>query len=300
MTILLIGAPGNVGTFAAEDLLARVGPGGVRALAVDDHAATALGELGVADIVHADLRAPASLPPAFDGVSRLLLITPFVPDQAELEFAALDAAERAGVERVVKLSPTHADRQRYPVTPANAAPHVRSEAYAAETGLPLTVVRAEAFATNLMAQVPAIAAGVLAYPAGPSRMTWTDNRDIGESLAAVVASDALGDDVLQITGPEALTFAELAERVASAVGAPVRYVDTEPQQWRAQLEAAGVPAYWAQALVEMFACYRDHGPVLTDTVQNLLGRPARPIDEFLRTHLAPAVAAAGTPLTAQQ
>ena len=290
--ILLIGAPGNIGTAAAAALLARVGRDGLRAGAVYDAAATALRELGLTDVVRADLRDPASLDRAFPGVERLVLITPFVPDQADLEIAALDAAARAGVERVVKLSPTHADRDRYPVTPANSTPHVVSEAHAARLGLPLTIVRAEAFTSNLLAQVPAIAGGLLVYPGGDAGMTWTDPRDIGDAMAVVATSEQPAREVLWVTGPEALPFAELAARISTAVGSPVHYVDADPVQWRAQLEAAGLPAYWADALVEMFACYRDHGPVRTDTVAELLGHPARPVDVFLRQSLAPAVATA--------
>lgn len=287
---LLIGAPGTIGTPTAQALVAAGRP--LRAVAVDDGAAEALRGLGVPDVVRADLRDPASLDGALAGVDTLVLITPFVPDQAALEIAALDAAQRAGVARTVKLAPTHADRDRYPTTPANSAASVASEAHAAEHGIPLTVVRAEAFATNLLAQVPAIAAGALVYPAGTSAMTWTDPRDIGESLAAVALADRPAGEVLEVTGPEALPFDELAARVSAAVGREVRYVDADPGQWRTQLEAVGLPAYWAAALVEMFACYRDRGPVRTDTVARLLGRPARPVDEFLTGRLAPAVAAA--------
>ncbi len=288
--ILLIGAPGTIGTHTALGLLERVGASGVRAVAVDDVAVGTLRELGVTDVVRADLRQPASIDAAMDGVDRLVLITPFVPDQELLETTAMDAAARRGVQRVVELSPTHEDREAYPRTPANSVPHVRSETHAADSGLPVTVVRAEAFATNLPAQVPAIAAGVVSCPAAGARMTWTDVEDVGESLAAVADADEPGPDTVQVTGPEALTFAEPAERITSAVGHPVRYVDAEPEPWREQPQAAGLPPFRAAALVEEFTCYRDHGPVLTDTVAHLLGRPARPVDAFLRSRLAPAVA----------
>jgi uncharacterized protein YbjT (DUF2867 family) len=284
---LLIGAPGNIGSHAARELLSRGAP--VRALAVDENAATQLRELGVTDVVIADLRRPEDLPAVFAGVERLLLITPYVPDQTVLETNAIRAAADAGVRRVVKLSPTHADTGRYPKTPANSAAHVASEQILAGTGIETTIVRAEAFATNLLAQVPLIAQGMVVYPHSSVRMTWTDNADIGAVLAAATLAAEHVGDVVWATGPEDLTFAELADRIGTAVGRRIRYVDIDPQAWRDQLVAAGLPQWWADALVEMFAAYRDHGPVVSGDVERLLGRPPHRIDRFLHEQLAPAV-----------
>jgi hypothetical protein len=83
---------------------------------------------------------------------------------------------------------------------------------------------------------------------------------------------------------------ELAERIGSGVGREVVHVEPPIEAWRDGLVQAGVPDWWADALVELFEAFnrRVEAPV-TDGVERLTGRPARPIEAFLQDFLAPAV-----------
>lgn len=277
--ILLTGATGQVGLRLARRLAPRAG---VRALARSDSAAAALRELGI-DVVRGDLADPATLPPALEGVDTLFLLTPFSPDQAQLEHNALDAGRE--LRKVAKLS---AINRGIAISKA----HEEIARRLRESGLQASILHADFFVSNLFTQLDPIRNGQLIYPAdGTARRAFVDPEDIAEVAAAeLTAEDPVGGD-LAITGPESLTFAELAERISAGLGRKVALVDPPANAWRDGLVAAGVPGFYADALVELFE--RDIKPVgaiaPTPDVRRVLGRPAQSVDRFIRDELAPAL-----------
>ena len=99
MTVLVIGATGELGSEVARALVARGFE--VRAMS---RRAPGRGLDGIWRIVQADLRDPSSLTAAFGGVRRVFLVSSPTKDQVEVETNAIVAAETAGVEHVVKVS----------------------------------------------------------------------------------------------------------------------------------------------------------------------------------------------------
>lgn len=288
MKILLTGATGNVGAHVAAALAGR---DDVRVLALTEADGEALARQGHRDVVLGDLARPETLPPAFGGVGRLFLLTPFVPDQLELEGNALDAAETAGVGRVVKVSFAMDGPDGGPIT--QAKPHQEIERRLAGSEAAATVLRPEWIATNLLAQVEPIRGGRLVYPSPPHvRHNPMDPRDIAEAAVAALLADEPQTGAFDLTGHEALTLPELAGRIGEAVGRKIVHVEPPMAAWRDGLVGIGVPDWWADALVELFGAFnrRVEAPVTGD-LERLTGRPARPVDEFLREYLAPAVGA---------
>jgi uncharacterized protein YbjT (DUF2867 family) len=230
--------------------------------------------------VRGDLADPATLGRAFDGASRVLLVTPFSPQQTALETNALDAAQAAGVERVVKLAVMDAA----PGTEvAMTRSHRAVERQLCERGMAHTILHADWFASNVIAQIDLIRGGVLTYPYADAQTAPIDPRDIAEVAANSLTSDAQADQVLELTGPEAITFRETADHLAAVTGRPVTFVDASPEDFRAGLTAFGAPAWQADALVELLEGYsrRTQSPV-RNGVEQMLGRPARSFDTYLR------------------
>lgn len=281
MSILLTGATGLVGSRVAASL---AGHAGVRALARSDRAAAAL-EADGGHPVRGDLDEPATLAAAFAGVERLFLLTPFGERQAAQEHAALDAAEQAGVTGVVYLSLIGTD-----LDIAFARPHAQIEARLAAGPWRTTVLRPDFFAQNLHGQTDLIRGGQLIFPAGRAALAPVDVADIAAAAAAALTADRQPAGTYTLTGPERLTFAQVAEQVTAAVGHHVTYIDAPANAWREGLLAAGVPAPQADGLVEMFDTYKQTGGTwVTGGVQRLTGRPARPLVAFLADELAPAL-----------
>jgi uncharacterized protein YbjT (DUF2867 family) len=286
MKILLTGATGNVGAHVAAALAGR---SDVRALALTEANAEALARQGLRDVVLGDLARPETLSRAFGGVDRLFLLTPFVPNQLELESNALDAAEAAGVGRVVKVSFAMDGPDGEPIT--QARPHREIERRLPVSEMAATVLRPEWIATNLLAQVEPIRGGQLVYPSPPHvQHNPMDPRDIAGAAVAALLADEPPTGAFDLTGPEALTLPELAGRIGGAVGREVVHVEPPIGAWRDGLVGIGVPDWWANALVELFEAFnrRVEAPVTGD-LERLTGRSARPVDEFVREYLAPAV-----------
>jgi uncharacterized protein YbjT (DUF2867 family) len=90
-----------------------------------------------------------------------------------------------------------------------------------------------------------------------------------------------------LTGPEALSAAEVAERLSAAVGREVRYVDLTADAFGQALAGAGLPGWLVDALVEgnrLLAA--GHGATVTDEVARVTGRPPRTFDQFVADHRA--------------
>ncbi len=277
--ILLIGATGTVGSHAARLLAGRPD---VRALVRSDAAAAKAAELGV-EPVRGDLALPETLPAALAGVDRLLLATPFRPDQLKLELNAVEAAEAAGVGHVVKLSALDAAPG---VDVAMTRVHRLVEQQLGERGVPHTVLRPDWFASNAGAQVDLIRGGLLTYPYGDAVTAPVDPRDIAEVAVAALTDGEPRGEVVELTGPAPLSFRDSAERIAAVTGRPVSFLEASPEDWHGGLVAAGIEGWYADALVEIIAGYAQRtGDPVRSGVPDRLGRPARSFDDWVRDEL---------------
>jgi uncharacterized protein YbjT (DUF2867 family) len=284
--ILLIGASGTIGSEVVPLLAELADRKDVRALARSRESAAAIERLGAATVA-GDLAVPDTLPRAFADVERLMLITPFCPQQTQLELNALAAAERAGVERVVKLSVLDAAPG---VEVAMTRGHRAVERALAHSKLQGTVLRADWFASNFSSQVELMRGGVIAYPFAEARIAPIHPADVAAAIAAALTSEPPLPELLELTGPQTLTFRQIADLISTSSGRPLELIEADPADWRAGLVAFGLPAWHADALVELIEAYaRRDGQVVRDGVERALGRPARYFDAFLREHLIPAL-----------
>jgi len=277
--ILLLGGTGQVGLRVAKLLQGR---GDVRALAHSDASAQTLEQLGV-EVVHGDLGRPETLATAFAGVETLFLLTPFSPEQLRQEQNVLDAA--AALRRVVKVSAINDSDI------AIAKAHREIGRRLLERELEVTLLRPDFFVSNVLAQLDLIRSGQLVYPAGEARRTFVDPLDIAEvAVAELTAETPVGGELI-VTGPESLGFADVGARLGAGLERAVEFVDAPASAWREGLLAAGVPEFYADALVELFE--RDIKPTgtvaPTSDVERVLGRPPHPVDRFIRDELAAAV-----------
>ena len=88
-----------------------------------------------------------------------------------------------------------------------------------------------------------------------------------------------------LTGPEALTFADMAHQLSRAIGRTITFVDVPPEAMRAALADLGFPAWQADGLLEEFAMYRRNEAAEVESgVRDALGRPPRSFDDFARDY----------------
>ncbi len=281
MIVLVIGATGELGSEVARLLVGR----GVEVRAMT-RTADPPGLEGVHAIVRADLRDVATLGPAFAGVRRVFLVSSPTRDQLTVETNAIVAAERAGVDHVVKVS-------NLPITGLESGLHGTHRALErrlAQSPVTSTVLQPSFFISVLRRQVALLRGGRLVLPTGAGLLAWIDPRDIAAVGAAVLADPAAHPDTLRLTGPDALTADGLARRIELAVGREIALVQPELARWRDGLSASGMDPWLVESTVHLYeAVARGALAEVSPDVERVLGRRARPIDGWLREVLVSSV-----------
>ncbi|MFD4407478.1 NAD(P)H-binding protein [Nocardia sp. NPDC058499] len=281
-TILVTGATGTIGSALVPALRARGAT--VRAMTRDPGHVTP----GVETVV-ADLRDPVSVTAALEGVDAVFLNSPSAPDAAALQIRFTDLAHDAGVNRLVLLS-QYAARTDSPVRFLRW--HAEVEAHVQQLGLDHTVLRPNLYLQALLAFAGTIAQGWFAAPIGDAAVSAIDIRDIAETAAAVLTTTGHTGHTYTLTGPRAVTHAEIAAAISTATGHSITFRDAPPDQFAAAL--AGFPLWQRDGLVEDYAHYaRGEAADVHTSVADLTGHPARDITDFARDYAA-AFTPAGT------
>ncbi len=262
--VVVTGATGTIG----RALVARGAP--VRAVVRDVAAARDRLPAG-AELVAADFRDPDALDRALGGASGLFLVS----NDPALEPAVVDAAARTGAPYVVKSSA---------IGFGDAPPpgHAAAEEHLARSGLPHAVLRPNAFMQTLAGYLPRLVEpdGTFELPAGEGRTAFVDAADIAAVAAEVLLRPPPTGTVHLVTGPEALTMADVAATLAARLGRPVAYRPIGVDRARARLAERIGPM--AGFLVEHYANVAAGGfATVTTTVPDLTGHPARSLDAYV-------------------
>ncbi|GGK83556.1 NAD(P)-dependent oxidoreductase [Planomonospora parontospora subsp. parontospora] len=283
-TVLITGATGTVSS-ALMDALQGTGLG-LRALVREASGADGPRGRG-AEVFVGDLGDARSLPPAFEGVQDVWLLTPNGPRAPEHSMNAVWAARQAGVERIVRLSVVGA---------AHDAPnrsgrlHALSDRETERCGMRWTILRPHWFMQNLLNEAGDVSAtGTFSLNMASARIGMIDARDIAECAARVLLDgpDRHHGETYTLTGPRSVTFDEVADRLSLALGRPVAYVPVGHDAKRGALLGHGVPKWIADMLEEYARAYAaGWGDFTTGTVADLLGRPPRDVADFVRDHAA--------------
>lgn len=236
-SILITGATGNTGAPLIRQLLSR-GTGSSRILAGVRHPLQAREALPAPDveIVPFDFAKPDSFS-ILEETERLFLLRPPALADVSRYFAPLiDAAVRAGIEHVVFLSVQGADRQSW-------VPHHKIEKLIGESGLPHTFLRPSYFMQNFTTTLREDIRDRdrIFLPAGEALFNPVDARDIARVAAEALLHPAkYRNEAVDVTGPENLTFAQMADILSEELGRPIRYESPNPLYflWRTWKEAA--------------------------------------------------------------
>jgi uncharacterized protein YbjT (DUF2867 family) len=232
-----------------------------------------------------DLEQPGSLDAALDGVTRALLISPLHPRQVEWQGNFVEAARRAGAVHIVKLS----GLGTAPNSPLRSGRwHAQTERHIADAGLPWTYLHPPFFMQNFLRSATAIAVqGVLVAAMQAGKIAMVDARNVAAVAVAALTLDGHVGKTYTITGPEALSFQEVAQKLAAATGRPVTYQNVPLATVRQEMVANGLPAWLIEVRMEFATALRDgYAAVVTDTVQAVAEQPARTFDAFAHEHAA--------------
>ena len=279
--ILIAGATGTNGRALIEALRndSRVR---LRALVRDPESPSADFGDGV-EVVKGDLASPESLTAAFDSVSKAYVVTAIHPDTRTLFGNFFEAARAADVSQIVKFSGLGASSD----SPSEVIrQHGDTDDVLRASGLPYTIIRPNSFHQNMLGQAASVAAtGSFYLPLGDARQSTIDVRDIAEITATILTSDGHLGKSYDLTGPESLSFQDVAAILSDVAGQPVTYTAITPAEAEAAYLELGMPEWIAKVLAEIQALFATgaYADVLPDT-ERLLGRRPTSFRQFAEDH----------------
>ncbi len=280
MLVLVTGATGKIGSELVKQL-ASVGTQ-VRALVHDPEKAVALKGSNV-DIVIGDLAKPETLDAALEGVERVFSLVPSTPNSLELETNLLKAIKPTNVQQIVKLSSIEASEN----SPASLfRDHWLGEQGFQKSGIPFTVIRPNAFYQNLPLFAQSIKSeDTFSVPLKNAKVGFIDTRDIALVAAKVLTENGHEGKVYTISGPELLSYHDVAEKLSVYLDRRITYVDVTLEDFKNTLLTWGIPDLFAQRLVAAWGVIGDGKfDFLTNTFNEITKSHPRSFDEFLNDY----------------
>ncbi|MCH7481376.1 MAG: SDR family oxidoreductase [Chloroflexi bacterium] len=272
--ILVTGATGNVASILIPTLLQSGQQ--VRGLVHEEAKASGLRDQG-AEVVVADLEKPETLDAAVAGVERIYLVIDNGPNGAQHGINLIDAVKRSGGRpHVVRQGMFGDSRSRL------NDQHEQVAAALAESGLPVTTLRPTFFMQNTLAGAQSVAsAGQLYWAMNDAKLAMIDIRDIAECAAAVLTSDGHVGEAYILTGPQAVSFHDVANALSGALNKPVTYINVPNEALVQSMTEMGIPEWTAQGFAELMDGFKDgFAKEATDNVERLTGHPARSVETF--------------------
>jgi NAD(P)H dehydrogenase (quinone) len=240
MALIVTGASGNFGRGAVEGLLKRVPAKELILVSRTPEKLARYAELG-AQVRRGDFDNAASLPAAFAGGEKMLMISAMrVGKRIKPHTDAINAAVQAGVKHVVYTSTIGAE-------PSNPSLAVRDHRVTEEvlrgSGLTWTALRNSQY-TDAIVEVAApiaIAAGRWQSSCGDGKIAPVVRQDCVDCAVAVMATSGHENTVYNITGPELLSYRQIAALMAEISGKPIKYDVVSDDDMYAMFDSLGIP-----------------------------------------------------------
>lgn len=276
--ILITGATGNVGSEIARQLIAQ----GVRPkifVRDTDKLSDLIGIDGY-DVAPGDFNDEAAFEAALEGVSAIYMVTNQSDAFRDALKRMVKQIEPKGIKNFVLLSAEgDADSDVFFVQRTGEL-----EDIVKATNLPWTILRPDWFMQNFAGFV---AMGMVAFPAGPGKTSFTDVRDVAEVAIKALTEAGHTHRTYRLTGPDAMTFEGAAKRISATLGREIPFVAISPDDLRDGLIAQGAEPWYAQMNADMtFALREGFSFSPSNDIRFLLGREARSIETFVADHAA--------------
>jgi len=212
----------------------------------------------------------------FAGITGMFLLWPPGVRVQRVYPSLLEAAESRGVRQVVFLSILGADKLRM-------VPHRAIEKLLLESGMDWVFLRSAYFMQNL--------SGIHAQeireqneiflPAGRGKLGLVDVRDLA-AVASRALLEGFQNQVLEITGPQALDFYQAADIFSRVLGRPIYYRDPAVPSFFLRMRRRAVPVGLVVFMIlEYLATKLGKSGQVTNQVERILNRPATPLELFV-------------------
>ena len=218
---------------------------------------------------------------ALEGVEKVFLLPPLLPNQLEVMNAFVDAAKRAGVRHIAKLSAIGVDDETQPTA---IKWHGANEQHIRESGVAFTFLRPNSFMQNFFTYFPP-RNGAIYLPWGHGTASFVDTRDIASVAAKVLVSDGHEGKIYTLTGPATLGIAEVARILSEMTRREFKYVDVPEAAARDGMLQAGVPPWQVDLVMELHAVNKQNRwSAVTSDIEKVTGTHPTDFAQFARDH----------------
>jgi uncharacterized protein YbjT (DUF2867 family) len=289
-TILVTGATGNVGSEVSKQL-SNILDINIKAAI---HSADSLKRLKEnnkkIEAVQIDYNKPETLKKALKNVDKLFFLSRDSPIMTELASNVITEAKNAGIKHIVRLSAKGADVK---AESPSLRLHRQVEEIIEESGIPYTILRPNEFMQNFInLHGPSIRSNNAFHMAvGDARVSIIDVRDIAAVAVKTLTEDVNNDrhksKVYTLTGPEALSYYQIAEILSGITGRKISYVNLSEGDFRRSLKEAGVDDWFIYVVLFMLDSYYRKGiaaQVFT-AVEEVIGKKPTSFSQFVNDHV---------------
>jgi len=279
--ILVTGSTGTVGSELVRQLSAKDVQ--VRAFARSSEKAKTLKRANV-EITSGDMGEPETIEKALAGVDKVFLLSSPDLNQVALQGNVVDASKNAGVQHIVKLSALGVS----PDSPVSIARlHAQTEKQIEDSGIAYTHLRPHFFMQNFFMFAATIKEKGEFYSAmKDAKTSIVDVRDVAAVAVAVLTESGHEGKTYNITGPEAISYPEAAEKLSAAIGKKVNYVDIPLAALKQGMMDMGMPEWFADDLAKLTEFFSSGqtafvSPVVTEVAR----KPGITFDRFVKDYV---------------
>ena len=278
--ILFTGLTGAVGT----EIIKLLPEYDIRArgLVRNPDKADAIRAAGV-EVIPGDLEDQNAVNAALQGCDRAFLLMANSRQQLELEKSFVDAAVEAGVGHIVKMSANGADSNS---TALLKRYHGDAEQYIRESGLRYTLVRPNFFMQNMLHIAGSIVEQDKFFmPMRDGQVGIIDVRDVARFILAVLTGSGHDGKTYEITGPELVSFHDIASQLSEVTGREISYIDQPAAEFKQSLRHWVPDDWYVETVSELFELIaQGSGALLNDEYTRVTGRAPTTPRRFFRDY----------------
>lgn len=233
--------------------------------------------------VHVNLATGEGITKAFEGVDKAFFLSPpGFADQYAMLSPLIQEAKRRGLKKVVLMSAMGANA-------SDDTPFRKAEIELEKSGLAYNIIRPNWFLQNFNTfWIQGIREqGKILLPAGNAKVSFIDARDIAAVAAKLLTSDEFNNKDFDLTGPQAVDHAEVADAITKATGKKVSYQEIKPEELRAGLLSAGLPKDYVDFLLLIMGFLREgYSAGVTENVKKITGTAPRSLAAYAQDYKA--------------
>ncbi len=278
--ILITGATGKTGSAAVQELSNQNIP--FRVLIRNEEKRNQITDMG-GEVIIGAIENDSALNQAMEGVQKALVLLPNSEQQLFLEKKVVDAALEANVQHIVKMSSMEAVPEATSPIPKL---HMQSENYIKNSGMNWTMIKPNFFMQNLLGSGKTIVEqNKFFLPMGEGKAGMIHTKDVGTVIAKVLSEDGHEGQNYEVTGPEILSFHDVAEIFSKVLGKKVDYINVPIDEYKKTLSQFLTNQWHLDSVIDLFKDIAEGGiEDKTDTFQDLIGKSPCSLEQFIQEY----------------